>query len=85
MARYRDGLPQLGGGLFLTDSGQETALIFHDGFDLPLFAAFDLLKDETGTKVLRQYYRRHASIALQHSTAYAQLYSNGSAPSTRTS
>ncbi len=36
-------LPQLGGELFLTDGGIETSLIFHDGLDLPLFAAFDLL------------------------------------------
>lgn len=45
MALYRDALPQLGGDLFLTDGGLETTLIFHDGLDLPDFAAFDLLED----------------------------------------
>ena len=45
---YRDHLPQLDGDLFLTDGGIETVLIFHEGLDLPLFAAFDLLKDEAG-------------------------------------
>ena len=47
---YRDHLPQLDGDLFLTDGGIETTLIFHDGLDLPAFAAFDLLKDEEGTR-----------------------------------
>ena len=37
-------LPQLDGGLFLTDGGIETDLIFNDGFELPYFAAFHLLQ-----------------------------------------
>jgi hypothetical protein len=41
-------LPQLGSGLFLTDGGIETSLIFFDGLDLPYFAAFHLLRDKTG-------------------------------------
>ena len=32
---HRDDLPQLDGGLFLTDGGIETTLIFHQGLDLP--------------------------------------------------
>ena len=43
---YRQGLPQLEGGLFLTDGGIETTLIFHRGLDLPAFAAFVLLRDD---------------------------------------
>ena len=39
MRRYRDALPQLGGDLFLTDGGIETTLIFHEGLELPFFAA----------------------------------------------
>ena len=46
--RYRDALPQLGDALFLTDGGIETTLIFHDGFELPYFAAYDLLTREDG-------------------------------------
>ena len=63
--RYRDHLPQLdgAGGLFLTDGGIETTLIFHDGLDLPCFAAFDLLKDEDGRAALDRYFSRHAAIA----------------------
>ncbi|HEX7277318.1 MAG TPA: homocysteine S-methyltransferase family protein [Acidimicrobiales bacterium] len=60
---YRDRLPQLDGGLFLTDSGLETALIFLEGVELPLFAAFVLLDTEEGTERLRRYFQRHAAIA----------------------
>lgn len=49
--------------LYMTDGGLETTLIFHEGVDLPYFAAFDLLKDEAGTEYLRAYYRRYAEIA----------------------
>ena len=63
MARYRAGLPQVGGAVFLTDSGIETVLIFHHGYELPDFAAFVLLDDEAGVETLRSYYRDHAAIA----------------------
>ena len=46
-AKYRQALPQMGDELFLTDGGQETTLIFHDGLELPHFAAFTLLRDAT--------------------------------------
>ncbi len=60
---YRERLPQLDGGLFLTDGGIETTLIFHQGLELPLFAAFDLLKDDEGTEELRRYYAPYAANA----------------------
>ena len=60
---HRDHLPQLDGGVYLTDAGLETELVFHDGIDLPLFAAFDVLKDEAGTERLRRYYRQFAELA----------------------
>jgi S-methylmethionine-dependent homocysteine/selenocysteine methylase len=63
MLKQRDILPQLSGDLFLTDGGLETTLIFHDGFELPEFAAFTLLKHESGREAMRKYYRRYASIA----------------------
>lgn len=63
---YRDELPQLGGRVFLTDSGIETDLIFHEGFELPEFASFVLLDDERGLTALDRYFRRHADIALRH-------------------
>jgi homocysteine S-methyltransferase len=63
---YRDALPQLGGEIFLTDSGLETDLIFHGGFELPEFAAFVLLDDAAGTAALDAYFRGHADIAARH-------------------
>jgi S-methylmethionine-dependent homocysteine/selenocysteine methylase len=61
--KHRNRLPQLDGGLFVTDGGIETTLIFHEGLDLPAFAAFDLLKDEEGTKALRRYYEPYGELA----------------------
>jgi homocysteine S-methyltransferase len=61
--QYRNALPQLGTELFLTDGGIETTLIFHEGLELPDFAAFDLLKHNHGTAALRNYFRAYAAIA----------------------
>lgn len=63
MKTHRESLPQLGNRLFLTDGGLETTLIFQDGVELPYFAAFDLLKDDEGTAVLRRYFRRYVDLA----------------------
>jgi S-methylmethionine-dependent homocysteine/selenocysteine methylase len=60
---YRERLPQLDGGLFVTDGGIETTLIFHGGLELPEFAAFDLLKDDAGTEELRRYYEPYLRLA----------------------
>jgi S-methylmethionine-dependent homocysteine/selenocysteine methylase len=60
---YRARLPQLDGGLFITDGGMETTLIYHRGLELPAFAAFPLLKDDEGTEQLRRYYEPYASLA----------------------
>jgi len=65
MSKYRNRLPQLGNELFLTDGGLETTLVFHEGLDLPCFAAFDLLRDDAGVEILRSYYNRYVSIARQ--------------------
>jgi S-methylmethionine-dependent homocysteine/selenocysteine methylase len=63
LARARDDLPQLAGDLFITDGGIETTLVFHDGLELPSFAAFDLLKDTAGEAALRRYFRSYAALA----------------------
>jgi len=63
MAKDRHALPQLGGKFFLTDGGIETTLIFHEGLELPDFAAFDLLKNSEGAAALRKYFRTYAGIA----------------------
>ena len=59
MAKYRDQLPQLSGDLFLSDGGLETTLIFHEGFELPEFAAFTLLENEEGYEALKKYYHNY--------------------------
>jgi S-methylmethionine-dependent homocysteine/selenocysteine methylase len=67
MKKYRHHLPQLDDGrLFMTDGGLETTLIFHEGMNLPCFAAFDLLKDSHDERVLEQYYARYAAMAQAH-------------------
>jgi S-methylmethionine-dependent homocysteine/selenocysteine methylase len=68
--KYRDRLPQLGGDLFLTDGGIETVLIFHEGLDLPAFAAFDLLKDGDGTDRLRSYYTPYVRLARERGVGF---------------
>jgi len=69
-AKYRRDLPQLKGEFFLTDGGIETTLIFHEGFDLPEFAAFDLLKHSEGVEGLRRYYKTYASIAQSYGVGF---------------
>lgn len=70
MTKHRAHLPQLDGGLFLTDGGIETTLIFHEGLELPCFAAFQLLRDERGRTVLRDYYARYAQIARKQGVGF---------------
>jgi homocysteine S-methyltransferase len=70
MAKYRHALPQHGGGIFLTDGGMETTLIFHQGVDLPHFAAFVLLDTEQGRAQLKQYYAAYLSVARDHGTGF---------------
>jgi S-methylmethionine-dependent homocysteine/selenocysteine methylase len=63
-------LPQQDGGLWVTDGGLETELIFHDGLDLPCFAAFPLLRN-TGTRgLLRRYYDSYLAIAAEHQAGF---------------
>jgi len=68
MTKYRDSLPQLSNAFFLTDGGIETTLIFHEGLDLPHFAAFHLLKDKAGYEALRKYFRTYAALAKRYKT-----------------
>ncbi|HJU31447.1 MAG TPA: homocysteine S-methyltransferase family protein [Hyphomicrobiaceae bacterium] len=63
MTKHRGHLPQLDGGLYLTDGGIETCLIFLEGLDLPHFAAFHLLQEQAGREALRRYFERYMRIA----------------------
>ncbi|MFC5511725.1 homocysteine S-methyltransferase family protein [Massilia jejuensis] len=68
MSRYRKRLPQLDGRLFLADAGLETMLSFQQGFTLPWFSAFVLLRDARGRAALRQYVERFARLAQSRRT-----------------
>jgi homocysteine S-methyltransferase len=68
--KYRHRLPQLEGRPFLTDGGLETTLIFHDGWDLPIFQAFTLLESERGRAALRAYFDRYLSLANKQGTGF---------------
>jgi S-methylmethionine-dependent homocysteine/selenocysteine methylase len=70
MEKYRANLPQLDNTTFLTDGGLETTLIFHQGIDLPLFAAFDLLKDEAGKQILKDYFVHYLDIARRYKAGF---------------
>ena len=70
MARHRHDLPQHRGGIFLTDGGMETTLIFHKGLELPHFAAFVLLESAEGRSHLKEYYDAYLAIARQHGLGF---------------
>ncbi|OBI78084.1 homocysteine methyltransferase [Mycobacterium sp. E740] len=70
-AARRERLPQLGGhGLFVTDGGLETELVFHDGLDLPAFAAFPLVEQPDTRARLRRYYDGYLAIARAHRAGF---------------
>lgn len=62
MAGAPDLLPHEDDGVYLTDGGLETDLIFQRGIDLPEFASFPLLDDAAMCEVLREYYRDYLHI-----------------------
>ena len=66
MSRYRKRLPQLGGRMFLSDAGLETMLSFQQGFTLPSFASFVLLREERGRRALNDYFEMFARLAHEH-------------------
>jgi len=70
MPKYRNDLPQLSDRLFITDGGMETTFVFHNGIDLPHFAAFDLLKNAEGTRTIRNYYGEYVRIAKKRETGF---------------
>ena len=68
MEKYNHVLPQMNGRLFLTDGGIETTLIFHEGLELPDFAAFHLLATPEGEAALRSYFSTYARLANDYGT-----------------
>ena len=67
MVRVRNNFfNQFSANLFLTDGGIETTLIFNEGYHLPYFAAFDLLKNVLGYEALHKYFRTYAKLAQKY-------------------
>ena len=66
MNQFKSNLSQQKENIFLTDGGLETTLIFHQGIDLPHFAAFDLLSHEEGKMILKKYYLDYIQIAKKY-------------------
>ena len=56
--------------IYITDSGLETVLVFHNNLDLPQFAAFPLLATSNGREILSRYYTRHIEIALKNRVGF---------------
>ena len=69
-AKYRDQLPQLLDRPFLTDGGFETTMVFHEGWDLPMFEAFVLLDSEKGQDDIRRYFDHYVSIAKEDAKGF---------------
>jgi S-methylmethionine-dependent homocysteine/selenocysteine methylase len=67
---HRESLPLGDGSLYLTDAGMETALIFHQGIDLPAFATFPLLEHETGRQALRAYLEPFLELGRERGTGF---------------
>src|SRR5881397_254255 len=56
--------------LLLTDGGLETSLIFHQGLDLPDFAAFTLIGSDDGEAALRRYFAPGLDFARASGTGF---------------
>ena len=65
-AKYRDHLPHNAGNIFLTDGGLETTLLFLEGFDLPYFAAFNLMRTVEGKQAIENYLLKYVGIAKEN-------------------
>jgi S-methylmethionine-dependent homocysteine/selenocysteine methylase len=70
MPRFHRDLPQMEQKLFLTDAGIETDLIFNKGVELPDFAAFTLLADRDGRRMLDTYFREIAAVAAESGAGF---------------
>jgi S-methylmethionine-dependent homocysteine/selenocysteine methylase len=55
---------------YLTDGGLETSMVFHEGLDLPSFAAFTLLDSDTGMAALTRYFERYFRLAAEAGTGF---------------
>lgn len=66
----RSTLPFPDNAVFLTDGGLETTLVFHEGLELPCFAAFPLLLDEAGRERLERYFTPYIRTAQERGVGF---------------
>ncbi len=62
--------PVFNQGLYLTDGGLETTLIFQKGITLNHFAAFELMRHEKGKKALADYYKPYLELAEKYNLGF---------------
>ena len=62
--------PVFNQGIYLSDGGLETTLIFHKGIALNYFAAFELLRHDEGKKALAEYYKPYLALAEKYSLGF---------------
>lgn len=55
---------------FLTDGGFETSMLFHEGFDLPLFAACVLMDNDDARVAMTRYFDRYLCLAARARTGF---------------
>ncbi len=55
---------------WLSDGGFETTMLFHEGFDLPAFAACVLLDTPHGRDAVADYFKRYIAIAKTSETGF---------------
>src|SRR4051812_15969697 len=56
--------------VLITDGGLETTLVFHEGIELPEFAAFPLLDRPGGRAALERYFESYFAIAREHGARF---------------
>jgi S-methylmethionine-dependent homocysteine/selenocysteine methylase len=70
VSRYRGGLPQLSGDLYLADAGIETDLIFNHGIEIREFASHTLLPKPVERQVMANYFGDFLSLANHYDAGF---------------
>lgn len=70
MPHDQNQLPHRQSGLFLTDAGLETDLMFNQGVEIREFAAHTLLATAAGRHALAQYFRGFLKLAKAHKVGF---------------
>ncbi|MDA8586084.1 homocysteine S-methyltransferase family protein [Rhodobacteraceae bacterium] len=56
--------------VFLTDGGFETSMLYHEGLDLPSFAACVILDKDAGRAAMTRYFNHYLDIAAESGTGF---------------